>query len=333
MPHLRRLVRSLRARRAIARLLVLAHGLRLSARPLGVAVVYHRVDRVPTDPATHLVPALSTVHLRTQINLLKACFELVTASQLAARVRCRRRGERIPLAITFDDDLECHARLSAPLLLRAGAAATFFLSGAAISGQRAYWWDHLQAVVDSGTAASALRRPGIPSSLACAWSERPESIHEVAEAVRVLDPATRAAVTRLLADAGRAPKRPAEALPVEGIRALSSAGFEIGFHTAHHDSLPPLDDDRLMQALTEGREQLAQAAEQPLVTIAYPHGRADERVARAARAAGYSAGFTTRAAAIEPGQDEMLLGRVECSYGPAADLARRLREALHGAGG
>ena len=68
----------------------------------------------------------------------------------------------------------------------------------------------------------------------------------------------------------------------------------------------------------------------PLELLAYPHGGADERVAAAARAAGYAVAFTTAAEAARPGTDELLLGRVECSYRSTSELALRLASALRG---
>ena len=332
MSRLLAVLRWFRARWAIAELLIVVHTLRVSRRRLGVAVVYHRVDRVATDPARHLVPALSTAVFRRQLILLNASFQFVPASQLTTAVRARSRGERIPLAITFDDDLECHARVSAPLLGRVGASATFFVCGADLNASHGYWWDHLQAAVDRGAAASVLEGIGIPMSVATVRAEHPESIHAVAEAIKRLDPDTRDEVARRLANVADSAGERDQMLTTDGIRALVRSGFEIGFHTVRHDYLPVLDDDRLADALTAGREQLEEVVGHRLVTIAYPHGGADGRVAEAARTAGYIAGFTTRGDAIESGQDELLLGRVECSYGSASELAARIRRALQRAG-
>jgi peptidoglycan/xylan/chitin deacetylase (PgdA/CDA1 family) len=312
----------------VPELLIFAHALRLSARRVGLAIVYHRVDRVPSDPTTHLVPALSSAVFRRQLALVKACFELVAASELASKVRRRRRGERIPLAVTFDDDLECHTRVTAPLLRQAGTTATFFLCGADLDLRHGYWWDHLQAVVDNNALSSVLDGPAVPSPVAGSWSGRPDGIHAVADAILRLTVDERDALTLLLASAADRSAASRQTLSTDGIRWLAAAGFEIGFHTLRHDRLPALDRDRLIDALTVGREQLEEAAGQPLLTIAYPHGAADQRVAAAARAAGYRAGFTTRATAIDCRQNELLLGRVECSYRSATELAWRIRQAL-----
>jgi peptidoglycan/xylan/chitin deacetylase (PgdA/CDA1 family) len=48
-----------------------------------------------------------------------------------------------------------------------------------------------------------------------------------------------------------------------------------------------------------------------MTTIAYPHGKTNERVARAARAAGFQTGYTTREVPVTPDSNPLLLGRYE----------------------
>jgi len=330
MSRARSRLRSLRSQSRAIQTIALAHALRVSTRQLGVAVVYHRVEPAATDPATHLVPALAAAVFRRQLALLGAAFELVTASDLHPRVQARRRGERIPLAITFDDDLDCHERVAAPLLARAGATATFFLGGA---GPQAYWWDELQRAVDTGAIDRMLASGAIPASVAQAWTGRAESIHAVAGALMALSARERAVAVRHITGAADPARTARRTLRADGARSLAASGFEIGFHTLDHDRLPDLNDDELRSALVSGRGALERAVGKRVVAIAYPHGAADQRVAVAAHAAGYTAGFTTRAAPVSSGQSALLLGRVECSYRSATELALRLLLALRSPGG
>jgi peptidoglycan/xylan/chitin deacetylase (PgdA/CDA1 family) len=97
-------------------------------------------------------------------------------------------------------------------------------------------------------------------------------------------------------------------------------GVEIGFHTRHHDVLPPLGDAELAEAMRAGRSELEDVVGR-LRTLSYPHGLADARVAAAARAAGFEAGFTGLPAAVTSGSDPLLLGRVSPSYTSLGELA------------
>jgi peptidoglycan/xylan/chitin deacetylase (PgdA/CDA1 family) len=94
------------------------------------------------------------------------------------------------------------------------------------------------------------------------------------------------------------------------LKALAEAGFEIGFHTRRHDLLPQLSDELLAAAMTDGRREVAAAAGREVTVISYPHGAADERVAAAARTAGYRLGFTAARQAARPTDDPHLVGRV-----------------------
>ncbi len=68
-------------------------------------------------------------------------------------------------------------------------------------------------------------------------------------------------------------------------------GAEVGSHTITHPHLCDLDDETLAGELAESRVAIEQRIG-TCETLAYPFGEWDERVARAARAAGYSFAFS-----------------------------------------
>jgi len=114
----------------------------------------------------------------------------------------------------------------------------------------------------------------------------------------------------------------------DDIAALAAASHEVGFHTLRHAYLRNLSDDSLADALIEGRDRIAALSGAPLTTIAYPHGGVDQRVAAAARDAGFSYGFCMRAEAVRPGDDPLLIGRIVPSFNSTGHLAARLVYAL-----
>src|SRR4051794_27432030 len=102
----------------------LARGLhRLKGPGTGIALVYHRVDAHAGDPARELVPALPAQAFEAQVRHLVRHYDVVTARDLPAAARARRRGARLPVALTFDDDYPSHLEHVAPALRRAGAPA------------------------------------------------------------------------------------------------------------------------------------------------------------------------------------------------------------------
>jgi glycosyltransferase involved in cell wall biosynthesis/peptidoglycan/xylan/chitin deacetylase (PgdA/CDA1 family) len=284
-----------------ARAAVLRWRLRASPARVGGALVYHEAFR--TSPSgEQVVPGITAAALQRHLRHLRRSYELVTASQLHRAIVARRRGGRIPIAVTFDDDLASHVEVAAPLLGRLACPATFFLTGAGLDGSHGFWWQRLQAAADHGIdPAPALRVAGLRA-------ERP--LAGLAADVERAPPAVRAALAdALLPLIGEDPA--AYSLTRSHVRRLAQAGFEIGFHTRDHQPLPELGDDELARALRDGRAALEAATGRPLTTIAYPHGRADERVAAAARAAGYTDGFGGAGGSITAQSDRLLLSRSE----------------------
>jgi len=284
------------------------------------------VSELAGDPSVELNAAVSARAFARQVAFLARVLLPVRASELPGAVAIRRRGGRIPVAVTFDDDLPEHARVAAPLLRAGGVPATFFLCGSFLGGERYFWWEDLQAAVDAGTL-----RPGDVAGAADALARRPRAIHAVAKTIEELPPDERAALARTLAERA-APHRPSERLTPDDARRLA-ARHELGFHTRRHDRLPGLDGAGLVGRLSEGRAELEELAGRPLTAIAYPHGKADERVAAAAREAGFTAGYTGAHAAFAAGEDELLIGRVEPRTGDGLGrFAWRIARALGAAG-
>jgi len=290
---------------------VLHTGLRLSRRRAGLVLVYHAVAERAGDDRREVIRAHSVKLLEAHLRHLRARYRLVRAEDLPAAVATRTRGARFPVAITFDDDLASHVELAAPLLRRRGVAATFFLTGASLDRPFWFWWQRLQHAVDRGLDV------GVEAS----------GIHELARRIEGMSSEARAEIReRLERDLGPAHDDPG--LRAGHVRELADAGFDVGFHTLRHDRLTDLDDERLRAAMKDGRAALENAVGRDLRAIAYPHGKADERVAQAAGAAGFDHGFTGRYEPVVPSSDLLLLGRIEPTFGSPADFAFQLVGAL-----
>jgi|GEM_PF-1105703 peptidoglycan/xylan/chitin deacetylase (PgdA/CDA1 family) len=75
------------------------------------------------------------------------------------------------------------------------------------------------------------------------------------------------------------------------VEALAERGIEIGSHGLRHPHLPDLDDEALREELWSSREQI-RARLGRCDVLAYPFGEWDDRVAAAARDAGYAYAFS-----------------------------------------
>jgi peptidoglycan/xylan/chitin deacetylase (PgdA/CDA1 family) len=83
-------------------------------------------------------------------------------------------------------------------------------------------------------------------------------------------------------------------LNAEEILDMQRRGVGFHSHTCSHASLPGLDDSQLMRELGESRTALQHLLGRPVNFLAYPFGHVDERVAAAARSAGYRAAVSTQ---------------------------------------
>lgn len=89
----------------------------------------------------------------------------------------------------------------------------------------------------------------------------------------------------------------AELLPMswDQLRRLADAGWEIGSHSRTHPMLTQLDDQSVARELAGSRRECEEGIGRPCRSVAYPYGDHDERIVRAAREAGYTAGCSVYA--------------------------------------
>src|SRR5687768_4803478 len=126
----RRAARPVRAAGELALARVLEARARRSGAVRGAAIVLHAVGPAAGDPDREIDPPVATAALDAAVGYLARRYALVRASDLPAAAVARKAGERVPVALTFDDDLPSHADHAAPVLARRGAPATAFLCGA-----------------------------------------------------------------------------------------------------------------------------------------------------------------------------------------------------------
>jgi peptidoglycan/xylan/chitin deacetylase (PgdA/CDA1 family) len=259
-------------------------------------LLYHRVG--DDGPAPHqVVPAVPTAVFRRHLEALAEIGDVVSLDDLLPTAVT----DRIRFAITFDDDYQGHVDAALPVLVGGGVPATFFLSGRALSGDTPYWWVALEQAIARRGLAPVAAEVGVaaatPAELAARCQGTPL-------AQRWLDSAS----------------GPGDLLSAEGITTLARAGMTVGFHTLDHPVLPQLKSNDLHAAVVDGCELLRATAGQEVDLFAYPHGRADARVAASVEAAGYRAAFTGMPRPVRSDAHPFLLGRWEAGALPPRHL-------------
>jgi peptidoglycan/xylan/chitin deacetylase (PgdA/CDA1 family) len=265
-----RLVRTMRRRGELAEAL---QTIRL-ARDRRLVLIFHRV--VPREaPRYEVVPTVPHDVFRQHLTALGELAQVVPLDRLLTE--SPGRGQPLRVALTFDDDYAAHVQYVLPILRELGLHGTFFLSGRALHGLGAYWFERLEALVrERGLTATAR------------LLDLPDVAEEARLPLRCEGDARRQELIDRHAPPGDAP------LDAAGIRELAAAGMGIGFHTVHHAVLPLLDDGALCEALTYGRDRLASEIGRAIEWFSYPHGKADERTVAFTRRAGYSHAWTTQ---------------------------------------
>jgi peptidoglycan/xylan/chitin deacetylase (PgdA/CDA1 family) len=305
---------------------LLERSARRGSRRAGAVLVYHGIG-TRGGAAALLAAEVPPAAFTRQLAFLAERFRVVPLAELVDAVAARGRGERFPVAITFDDDLASHTETAAPALRAARLPATFFLTGASLEQPQPFWWDDLAQVIDTGALAPE-RIQALPAALVdAARTGASGGVAALARAVEQLEPERRAGLARVLRDLAGAPGE--RGLRTEDVRGLVRSGFEIGFHTRRHDPPVSLDDEAVAAAFQDGRDALEAVAETPLERLAYPHGRADGRVATFARDAGFVEAYTGAAAPVLPDADPFLLPRYQAPTSLEA-LSMQLALALSG---
>jgi peptidoglycan/xylan/chitin deacetylase (PgdA/CDA1 family) len=263
---------------------------------------------------------LTESQLRRRLEALGRAYDLVPLAGM--RERLHVGGARPPVALTFDDDLASHAEVAAPLLRALGLPATFFLTGASLKGPNPFWWQDLEAL-------AARECLGTIGRLAQEWPWLAEArrVDEIADTLQELPPEAQDPIAARLRELA-ADKPVDRGLPASEVANLAHQGFEIGFHTRSHRVLVRLADDALAHAVSAGLDELTAAAGRRPTSIAYPHCRADLRVAAAAQAAGFIRGVTCSGRGVREDDHPLLLGRVNGDQGSQGEFALRLARAV-----
>ncbi|MFO0963842.1 MAG: polysaccharide deacetylase family protein [Phycisphaerales bacterium] len=114
------------------------------------------------------------------------------------------------------------------------------------------------------------------------------------------------------------------------LRTMESRGHEVQSHTVGHPRLTGVDDAALARELRESRARIAQELGHESTVLAYPYGDHDDRVAAAARDAGYARAYRADAAPESGGAGlgAYRLPRISVGYGePLPVFIERVRAA------
>ena len=164
------------------------------------------------------------------------------------------------------------------------------------------WLAGNRTTVSAATAAETITRRGsLPrSAAAVTFDDGFASLYDHALPIlrRHSIPATVFLVAATLSEGKQvdwvddAPEAPPPTLTREQILEMQDAGISFGSHSYAHADLTQLGETECVHDLKESREFLEDLLGGPVTLLAYPRGRNNERVRRAAGRAGYTYAFS-----------------------------------------
>jgi len=174
------------------------------------------------------------------------------------------------------------------------------------------WLARRRQVVDCAEALQLVDRSGgLARGLAAlTFDDGYAGIYEHAFPIlaRFKLPATVFLVAQTLAPEGRPidwvdtpPPAALRTLSVDEVREMQAAGISFGSHSLAHRDLTTLGEEECERDLRDSRLLLEDVLHRPMRLLAYPRGRHDERVRRAAQRAGFSHAFTLPEGPEAPG--------------------------------
>jgi peptidoglycan/xylan/chitin deacetylase (PgdA/CDA1 family) len=318
---------------------------RLSVVSRGCAVVFLRVRRLVPDNARGAAHvdrrrgvALVPAELDRALQAAQQTLKFVHLGEALARLRQGTRLRDTLAVLTFDESFAATAELALPVCRARGVPATFFVTtGALDEPDAATLWDsHVHAVVAQmgGRALSTnfVDRP-LPTATA---SERASSARRLLLSMTSLDEGE---LGRRLHELDGLVGGPPAVAPLDRLlqageltRLCRDPLVAIGAHGRAHLALSSASDAALFDELEQPRARLRELCGGAFVdVVSYPFGRppyVDDRVVRAARAAGYQGAFTALPGVARPGDHLFQLPRLPLDRGASAVEAYELAGTL-----
>ena len=271
--------------------------------------IFHRVLPAP-DPMQPGEP--DAARFEQIVRFVARHFHVLPLGEAARKLRA---GQLPPAAacITFDDGYADNLDVAAPILVRQGVPATFFVSTGFIGGGR-MWND---------TVIEALRRAprgdlDWTSFGAGRWriddvASRIDACRAALAHLKPMEPTQRLQITTEIGHAAGLPSQSDLMLTRAGVVQLRDMGMEIGAHTVNHPILRSVSDRVAADEIGGSRETLAQWLGEAPRVFAYPNGVPGRdytgRDVRLVRQAGFDVAASTAKGVATVGSDMLQLPR------------------------
>jgi len=235
-------------------------------------LIYHRV--LPeTDP---IFPAeVTAASFDAQMGLLKKTFNVLPLPEAIVRLKAGTLPARAA-CITFDDGYADNYRLALPILQKHGLHATFFIATAYLNGGCMFNDSVIEAIRRAKSDHIDLAWLGLGEHDVATPQAKAKAIGHILPIVKYLPLDERDAVIAELVRAISDASLPDDLMMTTAeLKALHTAGMEIGGHTNRHPILAGLDDEAARTEIQAGKTWLESTLNTRLRVFAYPNGKPD----------------------------------------------------------
>ncbi|KPK02996.1 MAG: hypothetical protein AMK71_00350 [Nitrospira bacterium SG8_35_4] len=292
-----------------------------------LVVMYHGVSRTNYDPIwTQLPERIFSEHME----YLAASYKVVSLSRLISCIRQERPLPERAALITFDDGLRNNYSVAFPVLKKFSIPATIFLTADFIGTNKILWFDELFFLIQKAFEEGySLKDIGFMKNASFDDKNMRDNYYLAVEEMKRMSENARnnsmnlirtkvdIKTELLLEDFG--------ILTQEQIVEMDRSGLvEFGLHTATHQILSTIPQDRWKTELKEPRAQLSAMIGKDTPGFCYPNGRPetdfnDSHVAYL-KECGYSCAFTTESVLYPLEGDPFRIGRIPAGNDITSDI-------------
>lgn len=202
--------------------------------------------------------------------------------------------------VTFDDAYQDFATVAWPIMKRYGVPATVFVA-TAFPDQPAqvFWWDRLQAALNTTTKATLAETPWGQLPLGTA-SQRTKAYKRLRDHVKTLPHREAMALVDRIYHALGSPAVVNDVLGWDALRRLAKEGVALGAHTQTHPLMNRVSATEAVAEAFASLRDLEREIGDVLPIFAYPNGSFNQEVVRGLKEGGMALAFTTG-----PGQNQL----------------------------
>ncbi len=285
----------------------------LTQKKLLMVFTFHRItDSNPNDYFMSYDQGLDkTVH-QNQIEAIDSYFKTLTIAEFVKIVTNEKKLTKNSALITYDDGDYDFIQNALPALQKFNCPATIFVPTDYVDSDKKFWhlqisnlmhyisWEGWQDIVrESSTFPNS-----IATIIKSAQTEETFNRFEICpKLVNALDKMMQAeldsCVEKMVSISRLEYKLPIRCMTWEELKHISKFKIDIESHSKTHRKMAQLSDEEISREAVISKEMLETKLLKNVLSICYPAGSFDDRVARASSEAGYKVGFTTQSGIIK----------------------------------